>query len=166
MVSLWVYKFLITEVENEYISSITEGYGAWNARNLYRHHCADRYHDASHKALPRKREKPGNHRKSRFRKTGAERSSVERGFQIKSSILHNFPREAVLLPSPPKADKTVAHFSYAPVLSAFFAPSFFRKSSGFMLQRDKTRCTSFISLSRRSPHTNTSHSAAAYCSRK
>ena len=33
-------------------------------------------------------------------------------------------------------------------------------------QRDKTRCASFISLSRRSPHTNTSHSAAAHCSRK
>ena len=34
------------------------------------------------------------------------------------------------------------------------------------LQRDKTRCASFISLSRRSPHTNTSHSAATHCSRK
>ena len=33
-------------------------------------------------------------------------------------------------------------------------------------KRDKTRCASFISLSRRSPHTNTSHSAAAHCSRK
>ena len=33
-------------------------------------------------------------------------------------------------------------------------------------QRDKTRCASIISLSRRSPHTNTSHSAAAHCSRK
>ena len=33
-------------------------------------------------------------------------------------------------------------------------------------ERDKTRCASFISLSRRSPHTNTSHSAAAHCSRK
>jgi len=32
-------------------------------------------------------------------------------------------------------------------------------------ERDKTRCASFISLSRRSPHTNTSHSAAAHCSR-
>ena len=39
------------------------------------------------------------------------------------------------------------------------AGSLFRK-------RDKTRCASFISLSRRSPHTNTSHSAAAHCSRK
>ena len=35
-----------------------------------------------------------------------------------------------------------------------------------LTQRDKTRCVSFISLSRRSPHTNTSHSAAAHCSRK
>ena len=34
------------------------------------------------------------------------------------------------------------------------------------VERDKTRCASFISLSRRSPHTNTSHSAAAHCSRK
>ena len=33
-------------------------------------------------------------------------------------------------------------------------------------KRDKTRCASFISLSRRSPHTNTSHSAAAHCWRK
>ena len=35
-----------------------------------------------------------------------------------------------------------------------------------LTERDKTRCASFISLSRRSPHTNTSHSAAAHCSRK
>ena len=44
-------------------------------------------------------------------------------------------------------------------------PVYFTTIRGFR-QRDKTRCASFISLSRRSPHTNTSHSAAAYCSRK
>ena len=38
--------------------------------------------------------------------------------------------------------------------------------SSLLYKRDKTRCASFISLSRRSPHTNTSHSAAAHCSRK
>ena len=33
-------------------------------------------------------------------------------------------------------------------------------------KRDKTRCASFISLSRRSPHTNTSYSAATHRTRK
>ena len=40
------------------------------------------------------------------------------------------------------------------------------RSSSLLYKRDKTRCESFISLSRHSPHTNTSHSAAAHCSRK
>ena len=59
---------------------------------------------------------------------------------------------------------------HAPVVNLLYIESIVTEccTSQFCLlpERDKTRCASFISLSRRSPHTNTSHSAAAHCSRK
>ena len=58
--------------------------------------------------------------------------------------------------------RKIQHISERDLLDLYY----FRNEEDTDSQRDKTRCASFISLSRRSPHTNTSHSAAAHCSRK